>query len=69
MAEKRKKSQLPNLRKMETVRGGESNERNYSKNKRGLESVTQDCGEDINKRLHIVWVSFVLERMGGAHLE
>lgn len=54
---------------METVRGGESNERNYSKNKRGLESETQDCGEDINKRLHIVCVSFVLERMGGAHLE
>lgn len=31
--------------------------------------VKQDCGEDINKRLHIVCVSFVLERMGGAHSE
>lgn len=30
---------------------------------------TQDCSEDINNRLHIVCVSFVLERMGGAHSE
>lgn len=68
-------SELPNLRKMETVMLLEevkAMKEIATKIKEGWEvkrGKTQDCSEDINNRLHIVCVSFVLERMGGAHSE
>lgn len=53
----------------DAVRGGERNERKYSKNKRGLGSKKRENTVKTLTTGCILSVSFVLERMGGAHSE